>query len=187
MAIWYSDPRGFVDRRHIGKIWWTPHDDVSERLNVLLRFAIYYAIVALLVSGKTWALVIPVAVAILTYVTARGAAASGLGASAAKPATTRPTTHNPMMNYLLSDMIADVDRAPASNVQDAEVRGEMNAAYTAGVPRDARDVFGRNTGERTFYTMPCTKAVNDADAFARWLFRPNDGMSWKERGVVFHA
>ncbi len=193
-TIWHDDVRGFMSQPNWTKIWVSPQDDAVTRLNAVMRFSLYYGVTMALVRGRSWPLVVPVATAVVTHLLYRyvscgeGRTSSG-GAQEpnANESPTLPTAHNPMMNFMVSDMARDPDRPPAANVLDAGVKHEMTRAYEAGIPDDVKDVYGRNTGTRAWYTMPCTQAVNEQTAFAKWLFRPVDGVSFKERAVLSHA
>lgn len=105
------------------------------------------------------------------------------------PGIRYPTINNPYMNNLVLD--TDPKRkerisANAANTLSPDVVANVRQLHDAGVPRDVSDIFGRNTSDRTFYTMPVTDIVNDQTNFAKWLFRPNDDISFKERGVLFN-
>lgn len=174
-TIWYKDLKSFMGPAHLKRLWFTKDDDLPTIMNVILRFAVYYAVLMTLLTSRLWPVTIALCVAIATYAIAE---------QSEKPPSDsrRPTADNPWMNHLPYDSVDP----PVENVLSNEVCHDIRAAYTAGIPADARDIFGRNTGERAFYTMPCTSAVNDADKFAKWLFRPNDDVTWKEHAVLYH-
>lgn len=200
-VIWYDDIRAFFSKENIGKLWITSSDELETTLNVVLRFAIIYGVVLMFILGETWPLVVPIAAAVLTYATYENKrrhslekhviAGSGdcpkekaIDESECGDTPRRPTLDNPMMNPVLFDD----DTRPADNVLHNKVKREMRAAYDSGIPREARDIFGRNTGERAFYTVPPTDVVNDLGHFARWLFPKQNGeLTWKERGVLYHV
>lgn len=208
--IWYTDVKTLFSSSNLTKIWFSGDDGLDVRLNVLVRFAIYYGMLISIIKGRSWPLALPVMIGVLTYLVYEnkkhiphvlgkqlGAKHSDAGeaytmksvvvpGSVQRTGDTYPTVRNPVMNFMLNDMTDNPERPAAANVMDAGVKRSMAAAYAAGIPHDARDIFGRNTGERHFYTMPCTTSVNDVDVFARWLFRPDDSVTWKEKAVLGH-
>ena len=188
--IWFDDLAAFVAPEHITKIWWTKSDDPNAAMNSILRFCIMYSIVACVVTLDTWPIIIPVLVAFFTYLIHK----NNLWPSSIsdwryeqfapdKPSVTLPTIDNPVMNFLPADY-AHPDKPPAANVLDADIKRQMSDAYDAGLPGSAKDIFGRNSSERCFYTMPVTGCTNDAVEFARWLFPPSSTADWKESAVV---
>jgi hypothetical protein len=199
-TIWYKSLATFFSKHNVTKIWIGNDDSFATKLNAFLRFALYYGVLMSIAGCKSWPLALPIVVALLTYLIyenaslatsyvaddSRGKRADVTVGSVHNSGITYPTVRNPVMNFTLNDMLDNPQRSTAANVMDLDVKRRMAHAYQAGVPHDARDVFGRNTGERTFYTMPCTAAVNDADVFARWLFRPSEDVTWKEQAVLRH-
>lgn len=97
--------------------------------------------------------------------------------------TRKPTIDNPYMNRLIAD---PANEEVAENVEIPDIKRQMREMHDDGIPQNAIDIFGRNTSERTFYTMPVTDIVSDQGTFAKWLFRPNDGVTFKEKGVLYH-
>lgn len=192
--IWYEDIAGFFHPNNAVKIWWSASDSAATRLNVMFRFAVYYAVTLSLFVGRSWPMTIPIYVGLFTLLVHKNKLeTSWPGGSERSRAYegskwTMPTTDNPVMNFTVGDLMSDnAERPPAANVLKHDVQQRISDKYAAGIPHDNTDIFGRNTGERTFYTMPCTSAVNDADKFARWLFPVSDKTKWKERGVLFHG
>lgn len=183
--IWFNNLNAFVSPGNVTKIWWTKSDDANTAMNSILRFCILYSIVVCAVTHDTWPIIIPVLVAFFSYIVY----ANGLWPSFDEPftseksAVTLPTTDNPVMNFTAADY-SRPDRPPAANVLNADIKRQMSEAYNAGLPLSARDIFGRNTSERSFVTQPVTTAVNDAIGFAKWLFPPGELADWKERSIV---
>jgi len=84
---------------------------------------------------------------------------------------TQPTAANPFMNVLLTEIADNPYRAPAANVQSAEVSRELDSYFQTMFARDPGDVFNHTQGQRTWITMPSSTVPNDQGAFADWLFR----------------
>lgn len=210
VTIWYRDIESFLRRANWGKIWFRRDDPPEVKLNNMFRFSVYYSIAMMLISRKSWPMVVGMTVAAITYVMYESGVDTKQHPGRKQNIDTRhdlendniavrrhkktvrddsklrqPSMDNPYMNRLVTDMTAE-GGDECADVRDPHVQKRMRELHNDGVPMDAKDIFGRNTSERTFYTMPVTDIVSDQDTFARWLFRPNDGVTFKERGVLFH-
>jgi hypothetical protein len=86
----------------------------------------------------------------------------------------RPSYENPMGNHLPSDY--DSDRFPEALSTGAckwsNVRDDIDVEYYKNMYRNAMDLYDRETGKRSFYTMPSTTIPNDREAFQKWCYRP---------------
>ena len=181
--IWYRDLVGFLDVKRLGQICFRKHDAIEVKLNNMLRLSLYYSIILCIVLRKSWGVTIAAALALVSYAVYESSDAAVLPrGDAEREGTRHPSPDNPYMNA----NALSPDAKHAGNAQAPDVQREMKQLHDEGVPSDARDVFGRNTSDRSFYTMPCTDSVNDQEQFAKWLFRPNDGVMFKERGVLFN-
>ena len=89
------------------------------------------------------------------------------------PATNRtfPTTGNPFMNVLLTEISDNPTRNPAANVQNDAIKTELDGYFQTMFASDPGDVFNKTQGQRTWVTMPSSTIPNDQGAFADWLFR----------------
>lgn len=198
--IWYRDIDGFVACKNWTRIWFKKDDSVESKLNSIMRFAMYYTILLAVLLRKSWSLVIAVTAGLVTYTmyesskgeTTTATVADANRATASQSAReqpaqpVQPTFNNPYMNRLPFEPQAK--RGNADDVRKPKVKQSMRAMHDSGVPYDARDIFGRNTSERVFYTMPVTDGLGgDQMGFAKWLFDVHgDCPTWKERAVLFH-
>jgi len=89
---------------------------------------------------------------------------------------TKPTVDNPFMNVTMKDyMNFDengfvVNRPPACDPNDPEVKKMMDETFSNNLYRDVSDVFGKKNSQRNYFTMPWTTIPNKQDEFARWLY-----------------
>jgi len=90
---------------------------------------------------------------------------------------TRPTLDNPFMNVTMKDLLnidektgTVVDRPPACDITDPEVKKEIDNNFNNNLFRDVNDIFGKMNSQRQFYTMPSTTIPNAQDEFAKWLY-----------------
>jgi hypothetical protein len=84
---------------------------------------------------------------------------------------TDPTAANPFMNVLMTEFTDNPDRAPASNVEAAQVRSELDSYFETMFVSDPGDTFQRTQSQRQWVTMPSTTIPNDRDSYQNWLYR----------------
>jgi hypothetical protein len=83
---------------------------------------------------------------------------------------TEPTAANPFMNVLADQYKYDTWRPPAAPYTDRVVKQQLDDFFRIQWFSDPTDVYGRNQGQRQFYTMPSTSIPNDQDSFQKWLY-----------------
>jgi hypothetical protein len=97
-------------------------------------------------------------------------------AVAAGEKCTKPTIDNPFMNFTMKDyMNLDdngriVDRAPACDPNDPDVKKMIDNSFSNNLYRDVSDVFGKTSSQRNYYTMPWTTVPNNRELFQNWLY-----------------
>jgi hypothetical protein len=90
-----------------------------------------------------------------------------------------PTVDNPFMNVALSDYTTMPNRDVCDDVLDNPIiKEQMEKSFNHGLYQDVGDVWGKNNGQRQFYTMPNTSIPNKQKDFALWLY--NRGPTCKE-------
>lgn len=98
------------------------------------------------------------------------------GASQGNGKCTQPTIDNPFMNFTMKDyMTFDesgkiVDRAPACDPNDPEMKKTMDKSFNNNLYRDVGDVFGKMSSQKNYFTMPSTTLINDRESFQNWLY-----------------
>jgi hypothetical protein len=89
---------------------------------------------------------------------------------------TKPTIDNPFMNVTMKDYMnfdengSVVNRPPACDPNDPEIKKMMDNTFSNNLYRDVSDVFGKQSSQRNYFTMPWTTIPNKQDEFARWLY-----------------
>lgn len=164
------------------------HDTTTTQANAIMRFALYFTLLLMLVRRSVDALFALVAAAAFTYVLHRshekddarrerlmerldvretrpGESASG------EAACVLPTRDNPLMNVMLTDLKDFPDRPSACHPNHKAVKKRIDDHFSHNLFRDVDDAFGRSTSSRQFYTMPSTTVPNDRDALAKWLYQ----------------
>ena len=83
----------------------------------------------------------------------------------------RPTLENPFMNPNRMAASSDQDLpAQACNTSSPRVQQSMSDNFDAKFFKDVNDVWGRNSSQREFYTVPSTTLGGDQAGFAKWLY-----------------
>ncbi len=85
---------------------------------------------------------------------------------------TLPTPSNPFMNILLTDMKEpDKWKPPVVTAFDPESKQQLDDFFRIQWFSDPTDVFGKNQGQRQFYTMPSNSIPNDRKSYQEWLYK----------------
>ena len=144
-----------------------PSKDMShdEKLNSIARFSCYFGIILSILKKKSTFLIIPIVVLALTLFIYNYSETDDIVQT-----TTKPTADNPFMNVLPSDYTDNVNRLPADDVDDPEIKKAMKQNFDIGIYKDKNDPYDNKNSQREFYSMPYTTIPNDQDAFAKWLF-----------------
>jgi Ca2+/Na+ antiporter len=83
---------------------------------------------------------------------------------------TVPSEENPFMNVVVTDYGTGKDPLPACDVNNPEVKKEMNKMFEKNLPVDANDYFYNKHSQRAFFSNPSTTIPNDQLNFGKWLF-----------------
>eukprot|EP00798_Chlamydomonas_sp_ICE-L_P010919 gene10919-biopygen10997 len=184
IIIWYEDLRGFLGSSEaLFAFVPLPGMLLTEQLNALFRFSIYYGLAVCIFCASPKALLVPVLTGALTAAVHRfdvgqrtNAVEMMRGEGLERdPETARlcraPTQENPFMNPVVGDMGAELvgGAPPPCDITRPSVRRRVDQLFHGvdGKWREPHDVFTRNSGFRQFYTVA---APNDQTAFANWLF-----------------
>ena len=189
-TIWFRDPAAFVRDENLAKFVPRSHTTLADKLNAILRFAIYYSLVVFAFSRSPAVFFVPLTVAAVTYgvfvssssgeaVVEEKMAALDLSRGRSGRICTRPSRSNPFMNVLMSDYSRLPERPGACDLGSAAVSANAEKMFSRNLYRDAADVFDRNTNSRQFYTTASTTIPNDQAGFASWLYAT--GPTCKER------
>jgi len=145
----------------------------NENKNAIVRFGIYLAILILLFDqDKEW-LLLSIIIILSSLLYNKKNIDSFLNTQIKELFTQqskcyKPNKDNPFMNYTIGDLIETPLREPACNYQD--VKDDVKKEYKKHIKTDTYDIWGKNTSDRNFYTLPNTNIVNDQTKFAKWCF-----------------
>ena len=197
--FWYDEPSILYKRGRMIEFFPAKSMTHDEKLNALLRFSIYTAILVFLNVKSYTVFSLPLMACLITYSLHRIKKQKGISPvdtlsddneaamkqikeddSRAKDERNvvdangqvcqKPTKNNPYMNVLLTDYVDNPDRAPACDIESEEVREAINDNWVKNVYSDVDKIFRRNTLDRNWVVNPSTTIPNDRDTFARWVY-----------------
>lgn len=195
--IWYKDPTILFAKDTWNKF--VPTDDMStaERLNSTVRFSIYFAMLFFLTTGvTTYVMAIPVVMGItilMHYYFPNGTTLEpfkiDLTSKKNRESYTMPTSNNPFMNVLLTEIQDNPNRGDAAPVNRRDVKAEIykNFQKTSDMYMDTTDLFDQTQAMRTFHTLQSSKIPNDLDGFKKWLAKGLDEPDYSSAPPARHA
>lgn len=198
--IWYEDPIGFLSKP---EDWYTfiplPSMTLAEKLNAILRFAIYYSILLVVFKGSAkmiFLILIVMAVTFFVYHIDSNQrrdltevmSKEGLETDPQTRKICRmPTLHNPFMNVLVTQDTTKND-VPACDITRPTIEKKVQRLFDDAAiygEHGGKDIFGRNVAERSFYTTPSSTIPNDQRGFANWLY--NDPTISSSKKIKHHG
>lgn len=158
-----------------------PHEKMTtvEKFNSIVRFSLYLSIILSIYHSDQRYMFILFSGLVLTYFlfrfnkdnTQTQTSKEGEIVEQITNTCTKPTEDNPFMNFTMYDRITEnSDKQQACNVEEPEIKKEMEDYFNNNLYKDVSDVFNKRNSQRQFYTMPSTTVVNDQEGFAKWLY-----------------
>lgn len=169
--LWYND--------RLIEFFPTKSQTVEERLNSIVRLAIYTSCLLYIYNNNYRYFFIAIITAILTYYVYTQhqpeEVIEHIKNIEEKKQCTKPTIDNPFMNVTMKDYlnIKDgkiVDRPPACDTTDPEIKKEIDVMFKNNLFQDIDDLFEKFNSQRQFYTTASTTIPNDRDSFQKWLY-----------------
>ena len=178
--IWYENISGFLTQDNYFKILPIREMTLQEKLNAILRFFIYLGLLLALIKSNYKYLLFGIIAAIITVIvnnyeqkqqkeTEAFLEAKNLSIIDNKVCA-RSTVDNPFMNLSVADIYLNPEHPDACDVENAKVKHSVAKNFYSRIFRDVNDIYGKDSSERQFYTMPCTKVANDQTDFGKWLY-----------------
>lgn len=201
--FWYSQPEILYDRNYIFEFFPSKEQDLPRKLNSLLRFSIYYAIIMYSYNKNTNIFAIPIITCLLTIMIWRkntpiqvdqfmtnlrndvdmnGDMNKGMNSipelvtlKEMDIGCTLPNKDNPFMNTPFFDVAADKELPKACNSYDNKgIQRKIEKEFDKGLYRNYTDIFGKENSQRQFFTVPGRQGIPDQSSFAHWLYRTPD-------------
>lgn len=175
--FWYENPNILIKQDRL--IEFFPHNEMSlyEKLNAMVRFAVYFALVVYAFKRTTKMFFFPLFVIGLTLYLYKvdyrpKDTKENIGCSKKHLEECQlPSDNNPFMNVLISDYTANPQKKRACDVGDKKVKQAIKQKFEKNLYKNTVDIWGRNNSQREYYTMPNTTIPNDQINFANWLYK----------------
>lgn len=164
--LWYHNPKILL--KNIDQFFPNKNLNRLEKINSLARFAIYYAILLVLLGQDTKWLSISVVILIISAFLGTTEKFVSLTNTDDIQNCTEPTKENPFMNYTLGDLMEKSDRPKACKYEDS--KNKIRKEFRSHLYSDTSDLWGKYISDRNYYTMPNTEIVNNQKGFAKWCF-----------------
>jgi hypothetical protein len=180
--IWYMDPKDFVSLDHLHEFVPLSTMTFEQKLNSIMRFAIYFTLLLMIVQRDAKVIYIVVFVALFTWgmyafyardkreFYSKHAEANLKYDKHKKEACSLPTKNNPFANILVSDYVLNPKRKPGCDITKKNMRKKVEKYFNHNLYRDVDDIWNRKSSSRNFYQMPIQTIPNQQGDFAQWLY-----------------
>jgi hypothetical protein len=179
--IWFKDPSILFSPGTWQKFVPTKDMDVPSALNSVVRFTVYFSVLLYAGTGKHEYLVAIPLVLMTTvgfsmlFPTTRSLVET-FKVPKALTKLVHPTSENPFMNPLLTEIGDNPDRGDAAPITDNKVKKEIEEAFkqTSEIYMDTSDRFDMAQSMRTFHTLQSATIPNDQEGFLKFLAKGQD-------------
>ena len=179
--IWYEDLLNWFTAENYYVIIPMDNMTMAEKLNAIARFFVYLGVILALVTLKYAYVFFGIIACLFTAAIYEFEGRKQKRAEKFlddndlavmdRQLCARPTLENPFMNPNKFGASSNTELpSGACNTSNPEVQASMNANYNAKVFKDVNDIWGRNSSQREFYTVPSTTLGGDQAGFAKWLY-----------------
>jgi hypothetical protein len=173
-TFWSINPKILFQQDRLVEFFPRKEFTREENLNALARLGIYIGIVVSLYKANPMYLYIPVAVLLFTQFIYSHSKKEEK--ETFEPTDVKPTLNNPFMNPSVSDYIDNPTKPAApkyyeNTEADQKIRADIEEKFGYNLYMDVSELYGKNNGQRQFYTVPSTTIPNDADAFRKWCYK----------------
>jgi hypothetical protein len=180
--LWTHDPAGLFAKDKLYKFVPQPYMDIPTAMNSLVRFTVYFSVLAAIASRDVrYFLLIPAVLvftvlAVNLFPNPRALEAFTESVSRQVNKYTMPTGKNPFMNPLLTEIHDNPDRADAAPISSNAVKREVEKAFqeTTDLYMDTSDKFDMAQSMRTFHTIQSATIPSDQDGFLKFLAKGVD-------------
>ena len=188
--FWFNEISILFNKNYLLEIIPFKSYDFNRKLNAILRFTIYYAILLYILKNDKNVLCLPFITVVITVflnktnkkTNENNAMISSKNVTQIQDSETinnivknidddvfrKPDIDNPMMNINFFDLYDDKQAIPTYD--NPGVERVVEEKWSDGLFKDSNDLFGRNNSQRQWYTMPNTELVNRQTEFAKWCY-----------------
>jgi hypothetical protein len=180
--LWIDDPGNLFTKETWSRFVPTSCMDVPTAMNATVRFTVYTSLILYIAKRNTiYLLAIPLVLALTViavkfFPTVRALEAFSQRAKALAKDYTFPTSKNPFMNPLLTEILDNPNRHQAAPVTSNEVKRKIEQSFkqTSDLYMDTSDKFDLAQSMRTFHTVQSGLIPNDQDGFLEFLAKGID-------------
>lgn len=158
-----------------------PTDKMSynEKINAIMRFAIYITFILCLLKANYVYLYILLVTGVLTYLaftfkgdkeafTENECIEEESEAENKEKNCQKPTSDNPFMNTLITD---DFTKKKKACSYSKKVTDNVDKLFNKDIFMDTSLIFNKRFNQRQFYSTPITTVPNDQEGFRNWLYK----------------
>ena len=188
--FWFNDISILFNKNYLLEIIPLNSFDFNRKLNSIVRFTIYYAILLYILKNDKNVLCLPFITIVITVflnkTNKKGNQDNAMNnlinvkdnVSMEKiddmideindDVFRKPDTDNPMMNINVFDLYDNKTAIPTYD--NPGVNKVVEDKLSDGLFQDSNDLFNRRNSQRQWYTMPNTEAMNKQTEFAKWCY-----------------
>jgi hypothetical protein len=191
--FWAFEPMILINTDRLYEIYPTNEMTLEEKLNSIVRLALYYSILMWLFTRNSVHLYVFIFVLAITYVIYKyqnkmmlkftdDQIIEQLDSSVAinkkdvmidreeQEFCMKPTDNNAFMNVLLTDYVDQPNRPPACSLNNPDISKMVEDKFDIGLYKDVDDIFNKNNSQREFYSNPITTIPNDREKFTDFCY-----------------
>jgi len=189
--FWYNQVNILYDKEYLFEIFPVKEFDIVRKLNSIIRFTIYYALLVYCYNKDTNIFYVPLVTAIATYFIWKNSKdiqmdsfkTNLMNDVVTEPQVVQehnigcqlPTKDNPFMNTPFFDVASDKELPKSCTSYDNKgVQRKIEKEFDKGLYKNYTDIFGKENSQRQFFSVPGKGGVPDQSAFAHWLYRTPD-------------
>lgn len=173
--LWYNNPSVLFD--NMTQILPLNNLSSNQKINSLVRLAIYYTIIVLLINtpyDRKILLSVSIIIILSSFLIKSEEPFNqnlSISSTIVLPddlKCQKPTSNNPFMNFTLGDFIQNPNRERGCSYVNNRDAVKQNFNKLIDMPVVTSNI--NNLSDRNFYTMPNTGIVNEQENFAKWIF-----------------
>jgi hypothetical protein len=176
--FWFNEPKILIDKDRLTEFFPVNTMTNNEKLNSLVRLALYSTMILILYHKNLNVLMIPLFIGLVTlYVYKFNTIKDEKQEIFEESVCTSPTDDNPFMNTLLTD-VSQYKEKPEACISTEKVKEDIHDKFHKDLFKDVNDLYDKNNGQNRFFTMPNTNEYGikngDSVKFANWLYNTGE-------------
>lgn len=171
--FWMEDIMVLINSDSIFNFMPSKSFDSNEKLNSIMRFGIYYSIIAYALTRKEYVFIVPFIIMLVTIFIFKNGNTQTMAPSKTKKmdtSCTNPTKNNPFMNLNQYD-IGEGKPAACTSYDNNKIENKINKIFTDGLYLDQSGIYSNNNSQNRFYTTPNTQSSNEQKTLGEWLYK----------------